>query len=132
MLIPLLGILCVSVGSRWGATLRRGRNAVCRNDLPVAIVRRHARRWQWYLRHDPIASSPSRRFAVSVVNVTLSVAVFVSLTPIPAQALGICTPVFWYYHGDHPGSTSVITDRNGALVWHYERFWTCSFPPQPA
>jgi len=29
-------------------------------------------------------------------------------------------PVFYYYHTDHLGSSSIITDRNGTLVKHYE------------
>jgi RHS repeat-associated protein len=62
---------------------------------------------------------------------------FFTVTQTQVEA-GICTPVFWYYHGDHLGSTSVITDRNGALVWHYEYFAfgkekytnaACSFSP---
>jgi RHS repeat-associated protein len=35
---------------------------------------------------------------------------------------GTCSPVFWYYHGDHLGSTNVITDRSGSMVWHYENY----------
>ena len=28
-------------------------------------------------------------------------------------------PVFYYYHGDHLGSSSIMTDRDGDIVQHY-------------
>jgi RHS repeat-associated protein len=115
-LFPLVGILCVSVFSRrFSAFSSRG------SGVPAAIDRHHARRWQWYQTHDPIAGSPTRRFAVSLVNVVLIVVLFVAVTPTQVEA-GVCSPVFWYYHGDHLGSTNIITDRAGSLVWHYENY----------
>ena len=29
-------------------------------------------------------------------------------------------PVFYYYHTDHLGSSSILTDRDGSVVQHYE------------
>jgi hypothetical protein len=47
------------------------------------------------------------------------VALVFTTTPTEVQAQTY-TPVFYYYHGDHLGSSNVMTDRNGALVQHFE------------
>ena len=47
------------------------------------------------------------------------VALVFTTTPTEVQAQTY-TPVFYYYHGDHLGSSSVMTDRSGAMVQHYE------------
>ncbi len=121
MLLSLVGILCASVGSRWRATLRRGRAAavVCRSDLPVAtaacefgsgLQRRYAR-------------LPLRAYSfwMQLVSVILIAALLLAVTPTKVEA-GQCIPVFWYYHSDHLGSSSVMTDRNGDYVDHYEYY----------
>ena len=109
--------------------------AGCGSGILTATGRRHSRRWQRYLTSDPIAASPGRRFAVSLINIVLIVALFVAVTPTEVRA-GTCAPVFWYYHGDHLGGSNVMTDRSGALVDHYEYYAfgkekhndpTCSF-----
>jgi RHS repeat-associated protein len=115
LLIPLLGVLCVSVVSRRCSSHRLG-------GTSPATLRRHSRRWGWYLAHDPIASSPLRRFSVSLINVVLIVAFFVAVMPVDVAACNCppTIPVFWYYHGDSLGSSNVLTDRSGCVVKHYE------------
>jgi RHS repeat-associated protein len=70
------------------------------------------------------------------VCVLLVVALFFSTTT-QVEAV-TCSPVFWYYHGDHLGSSSVMTDRSGNLARHFEygafgttRYAdaTCTFSP---
>ncbi len=46
-------------------------------------------------------------------------AVFVAGTPELAMATPTYDPVFYYYHGDHLGSASVMTDRDGLMVQRY-------------
>jgi RHS repeat-associated protein len=66
----------------------------------------------------------------------LTVSFFVAVTPTHVDAC-ISSPVFIYYHGDHLGSSNIITDRSGTLVDHYEYFAFgkdrynpgCSFQP---
>ncbi len=48
-------------------------------------------------------------------------AFFLAVTPTEVEAF-TCSPVFWYYHGDHLGSSSVLTDRQGNVVKHYEYY----------
>jgi RHS repeat-associated protein len=138
-LIPLLGVLCASVGSRWHRRLACGRWFGCggtgvpacdsgasilacdRLDFGSSIERRQARRWADYLGRDPIAASPVRRFCVSLINVLLIVAFFLAVTPTNVQAVQ-CSPVFWYYHNDNLGSSNVLTDRQGNPVKHYEYY----------
>jgi RHS repeat-associated protein len=56
---------------------------------------------------------------MQLINVVLTVALFVAVTPTQVNAQTY-DPVFYYYHGDHLGSSNVMTDRNGELVQHYE------------
>jgi len=49
----------------------------------------------------------------------MMVAVFVAGTPELAMAAPTYDPVFYYYHGDHLGSASVMTDRDGLMVQRY-------------
>jgi RHS repeat-associated protein len=132
-LIPLLGVLCASVVGRLRKVVipSSSRN-LCYSDTATvsayscfgfgsSLQRRHSRRWLDYLAHDPIASSPVRRFSVSAISVLLIVALFVLVTPTEVQAV-TCSPVFWYYSGDHLGSSNILTDAGGNVVRHYEYF----------
>ncbi len=146
-LIPLLGIFCATVFLRWRDRFRRRRpgGVLCRavrgfaavtpRPLPAsspdpalgataglhspALTRRYSRRYHRYLAYDPIAASPIRRFAVSFTSVLLVVATFVAFTPTDVEAQ-VCNPIFWYYQGDHLGSSNILTDSSGNLVRHYE------------
>jgi len=60
------------------------------------------------------------RFAVSLTSVVLTVALFLAFMPHHVHAAAPCTPLFFYYHNDHLGSSNVITDRSGTLADHYE------------
>lgn len=64
---------------------------------------------RWYRR--PVWSQ-----AVSVLMAVVLIFV-TSPTEVHAQQY---TPVFYYYHGDHLGSSNIMTDRAGVLVEHYE------------
>ena len=62
------------------------------------------------------ARNPWRQMAASVL-----ITAFI-LGGIPQQAFAgepTYDPVFYYYHADHLGSSSIMTDRDGNLVQHY-------------
>ena len=42
------------------------------------------------------------------------------LATTPNVEAATCSPVFYYYHTDHLGSSNVITDRSGLVAHHYE------------
>ncbi len=48
-----------------------------------------------------------------------SLALFFATTPM-ANAAPVYSPVFYYYHDDHLGSSNLLTDRTGNMVQHYE------------
>ncbi len=55
-----------------------------------------------------------------LTGVLLVVGIFCATTPRVDAGVPVYGPVFYYYHGDFLGSSSVITDRDGDLVQHYE------------
>jgi RHS repeat-associated protein len=61
-------------------------------------------------------TQPIWRQALSVLLIT---ALVFTTTPTGVQAQSY-NPVFYYYPQDHLGSSSVMTDRNGVVVEHYE------------
>jgi RHS repeat-associated protein len=116
MLIPLLGVLGGSIYGR----------RICRKKAQE--TRKHVRFLRFF-----VAGYPVWRQGVCVL---LVVALFFSTTT-QVEAV-TCSPVFWYYHGDHLGSSSVMTDRSGNLARHFEygafgttRYAdaTCTFSP---
>jgi RHS repeat-associated protein len=74
---------------------------------PTLVLTRQERRW--FLQ-------PLWGQALSVFMI---VALVFSTTPTQVQAQTY-NPVFYYYLGDHLGSSNVMTDRNGVVVEHYE------------
>jgi len=75
--------------------------------VPTIVLTHRERRW---------FTQPLWRQSLSVF---LMVALIFSTTPTDVQAQTY-TPVFYYYVGDHLGSSNVMTDRNGVVVEHYE------------
>lgn len=88
----------------------------------------------FFRRRDPVTTGnrppPRSGSLLSTLNPQLStrpaflsplliVALFVATTPTHVWA-ATYTPVFYYYSPDHLGSSSVMTDRAGDLVQHYE------------
>jgi hypothetical protein len=55
------------------------------------------------------------RHAVTVI----SISAFLGVTTGDAEATTY-SPVFYYYHSDNLGSSTILTDRSGNLVQHYE------------
>ena len=53
------------------------------------------------------------------LSALLVVALFVSTQPTWVRALTYL-PVFYYHHGDHLGSSNVLTDRAGEQVQRYQ------------
>jgi RHS repeat-associated protein len=94
-IITLAGILCASIFSRRSlqqSWSRRREFAVVARGVPV---------WQQSL------------------SVLVIVALMLATTPLNVHAQ-IYNPVFYYYHGDHLGSSNILTDRSGNLVQRYE------------
>ncbi len=142
-LIPLLGFLGLSVGSRRRTTRRRGRSQS--TSVMLSAAKPLCRSLGSDLTTDEPSAALQRRYSriqlrsynswQKLLLVFLTVAITVTTTHTNVYA-ATCAPVFWYYHGDHLGSSNIMTDRSGNLVDHYEYFafgktkyddTTCSF-----
>jgi RHS repeat-associated protein len=86
-----------------------GRGLPHSKTLPRASAELSHRERRWY-------TQPIWRQALSVF---LIVALVFTTTPTEVQAQTY-DPVFYYYIQDHLGSSSIMTDRNGVVVEHYE------------
>jgi len=49
-----------------------------------------------------------------------AISAFLGAGSVNASAAVTYSPVFYYYHPDHLGSSNVLTDRSGYIVQHYE------------
>ncbi|MDX6766087.1 MAG: toxin TcdB middle/N-terminal domain-containing protein [Candidatus Methylacidiphilales bacterium] len=66
----------------------------------------------------PYVPTPWKTFFVQVVCFLTFLSVF--FCSFPAHAVNpVFTPVFYYYHSDHLGSSSIMTDRSGEVVQKY-------------
>jgi RHS repeat-associated protein len=108
-LFPLVGILAASI---WGRRRLGHRWPQMGTECFVAdaAAKQAARRYRRYIRVN---------LWQQAVSVLLIVALFVAVTPTQVNAQTF-DPVFYYYHGDHLGSSNILTDRQGNLVQHYE------------
>lgn len=74
-------------------------------------------------RHDLVPDSRFRLRPCAVwqraISVVLIPILILTTTPTEVEA-ATYHPVFYYFHGDHLGSSSVLTDRDGERVQHYE------------
>ncbi len=61
-----------------------------------------------------------RGILTQLMGVILVVGIFCATTPQVQAGVPVYGPVFYYYHGDHLGSSSILTDRDGDVVQHYE------------
>ncbi len=132
-LIPLVGILCASIFSRRRAVVGRvtppgvrscRRPAFRRSALPSAIFGRHPEPVEGSLPSD-FGVALSRRYArlhlrayplwLQFISILLIVATWLAVTPTQVDAQQY-SPVFYYYHPDQLGSSSVLTDRSGNQV----------------
>lgn len=104
MLLPLLGILAFSMFMR-------------RRDPVTTASRPPPRSGSFSL--STINYQLSTRPAHGFITTLLIVALTLATTPTRVQA-ATYAPVFYYYSPDHLGSSSVMTDRAGDLVQHYE------------
>lgn len=67
-----------------------------------------------------IIRSAWRPMALWRQGITFTTIIAMLMAQVPKAEAATYNPVFYYYHPDHLGSTSVMTDRSGQLVQHYE------------
>ena len=99
---------------------------MCLRPLLARPIQQHAHRHDetldaevtWRRRPHFYLRSPWRQF---ITGFTACAMLFIALPQEAVATAGVPDygPVFYYYHGDHLGSSSILTDREGDLVQHY-------------
>jgi RHS repeat-associated protein len=133
-IVTLLGILCLSVFSRWQERsdfLNRRTQRSQRNESgsahPFIPSSCHPVFGSLFALFPPVNNSESvprsafrpPRFLHQGLSVWLIVGLVLATTETNVHAQTY-SPVFYYYHPDHLGSSNIITDRNGVIIQQYE------------